>query len=127
MTKLLVVGFGGFMGAVLRYYVSGFVQDASKSIGFPYGTLAVNVIGCLVIGLMAQIVEARNIFTAEMRLFIFIGLLGGLTTFSTFSHETFNLARDGEFNLALLNVGVHVFLCLSAVWLGRYGAQLIWR
>ena len=127
MIKFFVVGFGGFVGALLRYYISGFVQDASKSISFPYGTLAVNVIGCLIIGIMAQLVESRNLFSAEVRLFVFIGLLGGLTTFSTFSHETFNLARDGAFTLALINILVQISLCLSAVLIGRYGAQLIWR
>jgi CrcB protein len=125
--KLLVVGLGGFVGAILRYTVSGFVQNVSGSISFPYGTLAVNILGCLLIGMLAQIVDSRNVLSADVRLFIFIGLLGAFTTYSTFGHETLGLLRDGRIGLALINVGLQVVLCLSAVWFGRLGAHLIWR
>jgi CrcB protein len=125
--KLLVVGLGGFVGAILRYTVSGFVQNVSGSISFPYGTLAVNILGCLLIGMLAQIVDSRNVLSADVRLFIFIGLLGAFTTYSTFGHETLGLLRDGRIGLALINVGLQVVLCLSAVWFGRFGAHLIWR
>lgn len=91
MSKILLVGAGGFVGAVLRYTVSAWVQTASKSVRFPYGTLAVNLLGCLVIGLLSQLAEDRNLFTSEMRLLIFIGILGAFTTFSTFSNETIDL------------------------------------
>src|SRR5207248_7148873 len=124
---MFLAGIGGFIGSVLRYSVSGFVQDLSRSIDFPYGTLAVNLIGCLAIGFLSQLAETRGVFTAETRTLIFIGLLGGFTTFSAFSNETINLWRDGESVLALANVFAHVILCLGAVWLSRAVAYQLWR
>ena len=91
MSKILLVGFGGFVGAVLRYGISGWVQRWTGSVNFPYGTLAVNLLGCLVIGLLAGLAEDRGLFTPEARLFLFIGVLGAFTTFSTFGIETLNL------------------------------------
>lgn len=127
MTKIVLIGIGGFLGAVLRYWVSGLVQEASRSVDFPYGTLAVNLIGCLVIGFLSQLAEGRGAFTPETRAFAFIGFLGAFTTFSTFSNESLNLLRDGDGLLALLNLGTHLFFGLGAVWLGRILAYLIWR
>ena len=127
MTKLLIVGAGGFIGAVLRYLISGVVQTLSGSISFPYGTLAVNLLGCFVIGVLTCLVETRGMLTAEMRLFLLIGLLGSLTTFSTFGNETFNLIRDRNVAYALLNIGLQVAAGILLVWLGRITAQLIWR
>ena len=88
MLKLLAIGAGGFVGAILRYLISGLVQNLSGSIRFPFGTLAVNVIGCLFIGLLVYLVETRSMFGAAARMFVFIGLLGSFTTFSTFGNET---------------------------------------
>ncbi|NOH04504.1 MAG: fluoride efflux transporter CrcB [Chloroflexi bacterium] len=127
MTNILLVGIGGFIGSVLRYTVSGYVQQAAKSVGFPYGTLAVNVIGCFVIGFLSQIAETRGMFTSESRLFVFVGILGGFTTFSTFGNETLNLARDSQVMGALANIGANVFIGLLAVWLGRTFSFLIWK
>lgn len=127
MTNILLVGFGGFIGSVLRYLASGYVQQSSRSIDFPYGTLAVNVIGCFVIGFLAQLAEDRGVFTAESRVFVFVGILGGFTTFSSFGNETLNLARDSQMMNALANVGANVVLGLFAVWLGRTVSYLIWR
>ena len=79
-----------------------------KNNGFPYGTLVVNVIGCFIIGLLAQYGESRGVFSNESRAFIFIGILGGFTTFSSFGNETFNLARDSQIMNALANVGANV-------------------
>jgi len=124
--KLFLAGFGGFLGSVLRYSVSGFVQDVSHSIHFPYGTLAVNLIGCFAIGLLSQLAETRGFFTAETRTLVFVGVLGGFTTFSAFGNETINLWREGESSLALLNIGAHLVLCLGAVWLSRALAYQIW-
>ena len=84
MGKLLLAGLGGFIGSALRYAVGGYVQYRSRSIYFPYGTLAVNLIGCFVIGFLSQLSETRGVFTAEARTLIFIGILGGFTTFSAF-------------------------------------------
>lgn len=127
MTNILLVGIGGFIGSVLRYLASGYVQQSTKSIDFPYGTLAVNVIGCFIIGFLAQLAEERGVFTGESRLFIFTGFLGGFTTFSSFGNETLNLARDSQMMNALANVGANVILGLFAVWLGRTVAYMIWR
>ncbi|MBL0346149.1 fluoride efflux transporter CrcB [Candidatus Villigracilis affinis] len=127
MTNILLVGFGGFIGSILRYLASGYVQQASKSVGFPYGTLMVNVVGCFVIGFLAQLAETRGVFTTESRLFIFVGILGGFTTFSSFGNETLNLARDSQMMSALANIGANVIIGLFAVWLGRTLSYLIWR
>lgn len=124
--KLLLVGGGGFIGSVLRYLASGYVQNLSGSIGFPYGTLGVNLAGCFVVGFLSYLADVRGVFTPETRAFVFIGLLGGFTTFSTFGNETMNLLRDGENTYALANVGAHVLLGLACVWLGRTMAYLIW-
>ncbi|PYV41862.1 MAG: hypothetical protein DMG06_15795 [Acidobacteria bacterium] len=82
---------------------------------------------CLVIGFLSQLAEARGVFMAESRAFVFIGVLGGFTTFSTFSNETMNLLRDGERLLAVVNIAAHLVPGLIAVWLGRVLAYEIWR
>jgi fluoride exporter len=126
VVKILLAGFGGFLGSVLRYSVSGFVQDFSRSIHFPYGTLAVNLIGCFAIGFLSQLAETRGLFTAETRTLVFVGVLGGFTTFSAFGNETINLWREGESGRALINIAAHLVLCLGAVWLSRGLAHQIW-
>ena len=127
MTNILLVGFGGFIGSILRYLASGYVQQTTKSVDFPFGTLAVNVIGCFVIGFLAQLAESRGVFTNEARLFVFVGILGGFTTFSSFGNETLNLARDSQVLGALANIGANVVVGLFAVWLGRTASYLIWK
>lgn len=127
MSKIILVGLGGFIGSVLRYLASGCVQQWTKSVDFPYGTLTVNFIGCLIIGFLSQLAETRGAFSAEVRAFVFVGALGGFTTFSTFGNETMNLWRDSESLLALANIIAHLVLGLGAVWLGRVLAHLVWR
>ncbi len=127
MSKLFLIGIGGFIGSVLRYLVSGYVQQITKSVEFPYGTLMVNLIGCGLIGFLSQLADTRGVFTAESRSFVFIGLLGGFTTFSAFGNETMNLLSDGENFFALANIAAHIVLGLGAVWIGRTAAYLIWR
>ena len=117
---VLLVGSGGFIGSILRYGVSGLAQRLDPAGGLPIGTLAVNAIGCFLIGLVAGLADSRGLFGPEMRLFFFIGVLGGFTTFSTFGFETFALLRAGETIRASANVVGSVVLCLFAVWLG-YG------
>jgi len=121
-----LVGIGGFIGSALRYSASGIVQQFSGSISFPYGTLAVNMAGCFVIGLLSFLADTRGLFTTETRTLVFVGVLGGFTTFSSFGNETFNLLRDGENASALMNVAVHVVLGLALVWVGRTVSYLIW-
>jgi len=124
--NVLLVGIGGFIGSIARYLASGYVQQLTQSADFPYGTLAVNLIGCFVIGVLAELADARGVFTTESRAFVFVGVLGGFTTFSSFSNETMNLMRDGETLPALANVTVHIVVGLGAVWLGRLVAHAIW-
>ncbi|MCJ7716877.1 MAG: fluoride efflux transporter CrcB [Anaerolineales bacterium] len=127
MYNVLLVGLGGFLGALLRYSVSGVVQQWSKSINFPYGTLVVNLLGCLLIGGLSQVAEMRGYVSAEARSFVFVGLLGAFTTFSTFGNDTVSLYREGQDLLSLLNIGLHVVLGLSAVWLGRTLVSFPWK
>ncbi len=112
---------------MLRYLVSGAVQQSMKRLDFPFGTLAVNLIGCFIIGVLAQYGEARGVFSNESRAFIFFGLLGGFTTFSSFGNDTINLVRESFVMNALANVGANVAFGLLAVWLGRTIGYLIWR
>ena len=127
MTNIFLVGIGGFIGSVLRYLVSGAVQQSMKRMDFPFGTLAVNLLGCFIIGILAQYGEVRGAFSNESRAFIFFGLLGGFTTFSSFGNDTVNLVRESFVMNALANVGTNVALGLLAVWLGRTISYLIWR
>ncbi len=113
-----VVGSGGFIGALARYGLSGLVHRQVPFATFPYGTMAVNLIGCCAIGVLAGLVESRQQVGPEFRTFALIGILGGFTTFSTFGYETFAMIRDAEYYRVAANVGVHVILGLALVWLG---------
>ncbi len=128
MSKVLVfVGVGGFIGSVLRYAASGYVQQLTHSATFSYGTIVVNIVGCFIIGFLSQLVESVGLLGPETRALLIPGFLGGFTTFSTFSNETLNLFRDGESPLAFVNVAAHIVLGLGAVWAGRALAAAIWR
>lgn len=127
MEKIFIIGVGGFAGAVARYTVSGWVQNWTRSINFPYGTLAVNLLGCFLIGFLTVMGEKYNFFTSEMRTLIFIGFLGAFTTFSTFSNETLNLLRGSESWLAFLNVAANLVLGLFLVWGGRTLSGILWK
>lgn len=87
----------------------------------------VNVIGCFFIGFFSELAEGRGLFSPDARAFLIVGILGGFTTFSTFGNETMNLVRDGQWILALLNVGGQVLLGLGGVWLGYILAYQIWK
>ncbi len=122
MEKLLLVGLGGFFGAILRYLIGGWTQTTAGSTGFPFGTLVVNLIGCLLIGFLIQATEVSEWISAQTRLFAMVGVLGAFTTFSTFGGETFILLRDGKTLLALVNIGAQLLFGLAAVWVGyRFG------
>jgi CrcB protein len=125
MLNLLSVGIGGFFGAIARYGLSGLVHRYSEG-EFPYGTLVVNVLGCLAIGVLMSLVEDRQLFRPEMRSFLMIGLLGSFTTFSTLGYETYKLWQDHEYQFAFLNVGANVVLGITAVALGRIAVRLLW-
>ncbi len=124
LLRLALIGAGGAAGAVLRFLVSSWVQARSGSIVDPFGTLSVNLSGCLLIGLLSGLADNRSMLTAEARSFFIIGGLGAFTTFSTFGQETFNLLRAGRLDLALLNIAAQVVFGLMLVWLGRVLAGL---
>lgn len=122
MKQIFLVGLGGFCGAILRYKISGFMLHHFDTPKFSFGTLAANLIGCLLIGLLSGLAEKRELLSAETRLLLITGFLGGFTTFSSFEYETFFLLRRGRMLLALAGVAVSVFGGLFAVWLGWQAA-----
>src|ERR1700736_1324233 len=113
MARLLLVAVFGGLGSVLRYLVSGWCQRLTSG-SFPVGTLAVNVIGCLAIGILGAYVFGPFLVREEYRIAVMVGLLGGFTTFSSFSWETLILLNGGQFALALLNVVLSNVLGLAA-------------
>lgn len=117
MTTILAIAAGGAGGALLRYWCSQGVHTVLGR-GFPYGTLTVNVIGSLLMGLLFVLLSERQFIAAEWRAFLLIGLLGAFTTFSTFSIETLNLLEQGDVLKAGLNILFSVSLCLIACWTG---------
>lgn len=123
MMKLFPIAAGGALGAMLRYWMSGFVHRFFSST-FPWGTLSVNLIGSLVIGFVWGISEAV-IIPQTVRLFILIGILGAFTTFSTFSLENFTLLRDGEYWLVITNVSVSVLGGILLVFGGYLVSRLL--
>ena len=125
MIGIILVGVGSLFGGVFRYGLSIWVHRLLDNPWFPYGTLAVNALGCLAIGFLSGLAEARAAFTPEARLFLFVGVLGGFTTFSSFALETFSLARDTQSLAALVNIGLQLVLGLLAVWLGNILAHAI--
>jgi CrcB protein len=122
------VALGGALGSVARYAFSG-VAVRWLGAGFPYGTLFVNVTGSFTIGLLAALVasDGRPLLGADARAFLLVGVLGGFTTFSSFSLETLNLARSGALGPAILNVAASVVLCLAGVSLGFASAAWLNR
>ncbi|MBC8366906.1 fluoride efflux transporter CrcB [bacterium] len=125
MSKILMVGLGGFLGSVFRYGAGEVMGRIPCSACPPLGTLFVNAVGCLLIGLLAGLAEARGVLAVETRLFLIVGLLGGFTTFSTFGLESYELLRMGNWPLVLGNVAAQVVVGLLAVWAGFMLAKLI--
>lgn len=127
MRDLLFIGVGGFVGAIMRYGLSGAVHLMLRSFEFPFGTLAVNLLGSFIITFLVFMAESLGVFGPTFRSFVLIGVLGSFTTFSTFSFETLALFYDGELGLAAVNVAATVGMCLLAAWLGRAAVLWIWR
>lgn len=118
MIKLLSIALGGALGALLRYGLALWVTRQRPSASIPLGTLAVNALGCLVIGLVMGLIVSRDAFTPTARLFVLVGVLGSFTTFSTFGYETFVLLREGSLGAALGNAAANAGVGLACVWLG---------
>jgi CrcB protein len=122
-TVLFIAGFGA-LGCLARYFLSGWVYSLLGR-GFPYGTFAVNIFGAFFIGLILEFSMRSTMISQNLRIGLAIGFLGGLTTFSTFSFETFKLLEDGQFAVALANVLLSVTVCLLFTWLGIIAARQI--
>jgi len=126
MLSYIWVGLGGAIGSVARFWISGIVAERWGQT-FPFGTLAVNVTGSLIIGAFAALTdpEGRWLVSPSFRQFFMIGVCGGYTTFSSFSLQTLTLAQDGEWFRAMANSIASLALCLLAVWLGHFSVTLI--
>lgn len=124
MGQVLAIGIGGAIGSLLRFWMSGWVH-ALAGRGFPYGTLTVNVLGCLAMGVLFVLLTERFSDNAVLRAGMLIGVLGGFTTFSSFSIETFNLIEQGAHFKALTNMALSLALCVGATWIGViFGRQI---
>lgn len=117
MLTVASIAIFGAAGCLARYFISLWVHD-SFGRSFPYGTLCVNIAGAFLIGFVMEFAIRSTHLSANLRTGITIGFLGGLTTFSTFSYETFRLLEDGKFMIAMVNVLGSVFICLAFTWLG---------
>lgn len=124
MQKIIYVGIGGFIGASLRYIIS---INSAKLFGnqLPYGTLIVNVLGGFIMGVIMELSLTTNFISPNLRLFLTTGIMGGLTTFSTFSYETISLFSGGMYTLGTLNTCLNLFLSLGGVLLGKFIASNI--
>jgi fluoride exporter len=116
IVTLLYVGVGGFIGSVLRYLLKIWVQGGGTA--FPIGTLVVNIIGSFCLGLFVSVMEYKEFLSEDTRLFLTVGLLGGFTTMSTFSYDSYRLLERKGLALFFMNVGGTIILTLLAVFLG---------
>lgn|ERR1039457_6628240 len=122
-TVLFIAGFGA-LGCLTRYYMSNWVYELLGRT-FPYGTFAVNVVGAFFIGVVMELSLRSTLISQNLRVGLTIGFMGGLTTFSTFSYETFTLLEDGQFITAFANVLASVAVCLVFTWAGIFVARQI--
>jgi len=113
--KFLLVGLGGFIGAVSRYALSGLVHQWFNG-RFPYGTITVNIVGSFLLGIVMYLVQTKGPFGPNLRLFLTIGLFGAFTTFSTFAYESYELILGQRFYAAATNISIHFILGLGAIW-----------
>ncbi|MDH3224380.1 MAG: fluoride efflux transporter CrcB [Gemmatimonadota bacterium] len=118
MIHILFVAAGGALGALARYGVATWLAPASSRIALPWGTIAVNLLGCLVIGVLMGLAQTRDGLSEGVRTFLMIGILGGFTTFSAFGLETVSLIRAGAASLVAANLALQVGGGLLAVWVG---------
>jgi CrcB protein len=121
---ILIVGSGGFIGSVLRYLTTRYIQVHYLS-SFPWGTFSVNIIGSLLIGIIYGLSERGNLLTPDLRLFLTVGICGGFTTFSSLSYDAFVLLQDKEILRFALYTSLSLFLGILAVFAGRLIIKLI--
>lgn len=124
LTKLLVIGAGGFIGSIARYLAAHWIAQ-NWSHNFPLGTFIVNVSGCFLIGLLMHLFTERFMVSPQWRLFFVVGFLGAYTTFSTFEYETGELVNDGEMLIAALNIALSVAVGFIALKLGEAIAKML--
>ena len=117
MYTLLLVGLGGFIGAILRYVLGGWIQNSF--VNFPVGTLVINITGSFFLGLIMYLSEYQGWFSEETRIFLTIGIIGAFTTLSTFGYESFRLLDDSKLMLMAINVVSTVLFSMLAVYLGK--------
>jgi CrcB protein len=122
-----MVGLGGFAGAIARYVLGGWILHQTLSAKFPWSTFAVNIAGCLIMGLLSGLAERLEWFTPQARLLLLTGLLGGFTTFSAFGLETVHLLRRGDVWTAALYAAGSVIICVAAVWVGLKSVEALTR
>ncbi|MGB2590085.1 MAG: fluoride efflux transporter CrcB [Candidatus Acidiferrum sp.] len=123
MGKYLMVGIGGFLGSIARFWLGGYI-DTKMGSRFPYGTLVINLTGSFLIGFIVTLLAERAHWSPNLRYLIPIGFIGAYTTFSTFEYETLRVVQDGELMLAFLNVAISVIVGFLAVWLGVVAGRL---
>lgn len=118
MRDLILVGFGGGLGALLRFKSSGIILNLLPNSKFPWATLLVNILGCFVAGVVFEMLQNNTNGTEDLKLFLLIGVLGGFTTFSAFGLESISLLKNAQFLFFAMNVFLSVFVGLVAVWVG---------
>lgn len=118
MKAALIVGVGGALGSIARYKLSGWILHYTVAFRFPVGTFAVNVLGCLLIGVLAGLAAREDYFSQDVRLFFFTGVLGGFTTFSAFGLETFYLLKRDDIAVAGGYILASLYFGLVALWAG---------
>jgi fluoride exporter len=124
MNKYLVVGIGGFLGAIARFWLGGYISQRMGT-RFPYGTFVINITGSFLIGFILTLLAERTHWSPNWRYLIPIGFIGAYTTFSTFEYETFRSVQDGELFLAGLNIALSVIVGFISVWLGMIAGRTV--
>ena len=117
LRTLLLIGLGGFLGSISRFLIALGLNRFFQSV-LPIGTLAVNILGCLFIGIIYSLAEQKNMLSPELRIFLGVGFCGGFTTYSSFAFDKLSLIKTGDFLMLSVYVGASVFLGLIAVYLG---------
>jgi len=124
LIKYLMVGIGGFLGSVLRFWLGSFIGGRMGA-RFPYGTFVINVTGSFLIGMVLAVLATKAHWNSNWRYLIPIGFIGGYTTFSAFEYETFQLFQDGQLLTAMLNIALSVVIGFVGVWVGVVAGRII--